>query len=76
VVSVGLTVSDPVADVEPNVPGVMAMVAAPVVFQLNVLLEPDSILAGLTVNEVIFGLSTVTVSLAVTEPAEFVAVKV
>jgi hypothetical protein len=45
-------------------------------FQLSVLLAPDSMVDGLAVNDVIFGLVTVSVALAVTAPAVFVAVSV
>ena len=70
---------DPLADVDVNVPGVMAILLAPIVAQLSVLLNPDAILAGLAVNELIVGLAaavTVTVSVDVLEPAAFVAVSV
>ena len=70
----------PLAAAEVNVPGVMAMLVAPVVTQLNVLLEPSLIVPGLAVNEVMTGLLTaaftVTVTVAVTEPDAFVAVSV
>jgi hypothetical protein len=56
VVAVGLTVVDPLAEGEVNVPGVMAMLVAPVVTQLSVLLEPEAMLVGLAVKEVIVGL--------------------
>jgi hypothetical protein len=55
VVAVGLTVVDPLADVDVNVPGVMAMFVAPVVTQLNVLLVPVTTLTGFAVKEVIAG---------------------
>jgi hypothetical protein len=72
---VGFTVIDPVADVEVKVPGVMAIDAAPVTFQLSELLEPSEMVAGLALNDVISGAFTVTMILDVTEPAEFVAVR-
>jgi len=64
--------------VDVNVPGVMAMLVAPVVAQLSVLLEPAVILAGLAEKELIVGLLvfTVTVSVEVVEPAALVAVSV
>jgi hypothetical protein len=66
--------------VDVKVPGVMAMFVAPVVTQLSVLLEPELILAGLAVNALIVGLLaatvTVTVVVAVVEPAALVAVNV
>jgi len=65
--------------VEVNVPGVMAILAAPLVVQLSVLLEPESMLAGLAVKELIVGLLTpftVMVSVDVVEPAVLVAASV
>lgn len=47
VVAVGLTLVELLADVDVNVPGAMAMLVAPVVPQLSVLLEPDVMFAGL-----------------------------
>jgi len=78
VVAVGLTLVEPVADVDVNAPGVMAILAAPVVAQLSVLLEPAVILAGLAEKELIVGLLvfTVTVSVEVVETAALVAVSV
>ena len=49
---------EPLAAVDVNVPGVMAIVAAPVVAQLSVLLEPEAMLAGLAVKELIVGLAS------------------
>jgi hypothetical protein len=79
VVAVGLTLVEPVLDVEVKVPGVMAMLVAPVVVQLSVLLEPEVTLVGLAVKESITGLLgglTVTVSVDVVEPAVLVAASV
>jgi hypothetical protein len=81
VAEVGLTSVEPLAEVEVNVPGVMAMLAAPVVAQLRVLLEPELMDVGLAEKEVIVGLEdeevvTVTVVVAVAEPVELVAVSV
>jgi len=80
VVAVGLTLVEPLADVEVKVPGVMAIEVAPVVDQLRELLEPELMLVGLALNELIVGALptgvTVTVAVAVTEPAELVAVTV
>ena len=62
-----------------NVPGVMARLVAPVVAQLSVLLEPEVILVGLAVKELILGspaVLTVTVSVDVVEPAVLLAVSV
>jgi hypothetical protein len=77
VVAVGLTLVEPLANVDVNVPGAMAILVAPVVAQLSVLLEPEVILVGLAVNELMVGFSavvTVTVSVDVVEPAALVAV--
>ncbi|MGB7281752.1 MAG: hypothetical protein WBE13_05770 [Candidatus Acidiferrum sp.] len=70
---------EPVAAAEVKVPGVMLMLVAPVVTQLNVLLAPELMLVGLAVNEVMAGLAsavTVTVAVAVVDPTPFVAVRV
>ncbi|HTT34044.1 MAG TPA: hypothetical protein VMH48_10620 [Methylomirabilota bacterium] len=75
----GLTFVEPVAEVDVNVPGVMAMVVAPLVVQLRVLLEPEVMLVGLAEKELIVGALpafTVTVTFKVLEPVEFVAVSV
>ena len=77
VVAVGLTLVEPLAAVDVNVPGVMAILVAPVVAQLSVLLEPEVMLVGLAVKELIVGLLTVftvTVSVDVVEPAALVAI--
>jgi hypothetical protein len=79
VVAVGLTSVEPLADVDVNVPGVITIFVAPVVTQFNPLLEPELMLAGLAVNELMVGfdgVATVTVAVAVVEPDEFVAVSV
>jgi hypothetical protein len=79
VVAVGLTLVEPLAWVDVNVPGVMATLVAPLVAQLSVLLAPEVTLVGLAVNELIVGLLaefTVTVSVDVVEPAVLVAVSV
>jgi hypothetical protein len=79
VVAVGLTLVEPLANVEVNVPGVIAMLVAPLVVQLNVLVDPELMLVGLAVKELMVGLLaafTVTVTVDVTEPALFVAVSV
>ncbi len=58
-------------------PGVMAMLVAPFVDQLSVVLAPELIVAGLTAKELIVGMVfTVTVCVEVTEPAASVAVSV
>jgi hypothetical protein len=78
VVEAGLTLVEPVADVEVKVPGAMAIEVAPVVDQLRELLEPELMLVGLAEKEFMVGLAgageTVTVVVMVTEPAELVAV--
>jgi hypothetical protein len=55
VVSVGVTLVVPVADVELKFPGVIAIVVARLVDQLNVLLDPELTLAGDAVNAVTVG---------------------
>jgi hypothetical protein len=80
VVAVGLTLVELLPDVDVYVPGVMAILVAPVVAQVSVLLEPEVMPAGLAVNELIVGLLpavlTVTVSVDVAAPAALVAVSV
>ena len=79
VVAAGLTLVEPLAEVDVKVPGVMVTLVAPLVAQLNVLLEPAVMLARFAVNELIVGMGateTVTVSVDVVEPAAFVAVNV
>ncbi len=78
VVAVGLTLVEPLADVDVNDPGVIAILDAPEVAQLKVLLEPEVMLVGFAAKELIVGLLpdvTVTVAVAVTDPLE-VAVNV
>ena len=48
--------AEPLADVEVNVPGVMAILVAPVVTQLSMLLAPAFTLVGFAANEVIVGM--------------------
>jgi len=80
VVEVGLTLVEPVAELEVKVPGVIEIVVAPEVDQLRLLLEPESMPAGLAVKELIVGLLaetvTVTLTVDVLEPEELVAVTV
>ena len=79
VVAVGFTLVEPLAEVDVNVPGVMAILAAPVVAQLNVLLAPEVMAVGLAVKALIVGLPVVfkvTVTVDVLEPAASVAVSV
>jgi hypothetical protein len=80
-VAVGLTLVEPLADEEVKEPGVMARLVAPLVVQLSVVLEPEVMLEGLAINELIVGLLelvvfTVTVTVDVVEPEELVAVSV
>ena len=77
--AVGLTVVEPVADVDVKVPGEIATVVASVVAQLSVLLAPELMPVGFAVKDVIVGLASAamaTVALAVAEPAALVAVRV
>lgn len=75
VVAVGLTVVDPVSDVEVKAPGVIATLVASAVDQLSVLLAPAVMLAALAEKVLILGfLLTATVTRSVVEPASFVAV--
>jgi len=55
VVAVGLMLVEPLADVDVNVPGVMARLVAPADAQLSVLLVPEFMLVGFAVKEVIVG---------------------
>ena len=72
VVAVGLTLVEPLADAEVNVPGVMAMLVAPLVAQLRTLLEPEAIVAELAVKELMVGalpgMVTTMVTVAVVVP--------
>ncbi len=75
----GLTLVEPLDEVEVNVPGVIAMLLAPVVTQLGVLLEPAVIVVGLAANELMvgaLGAVTETVAADVAEPEVLVAVRV
>ena len=68
---------EPLAEVEVNVPGVIAMLVAPLVTQVSVLLAPEAMVAGAAVNELIVGSPagvTVTVTVAVVDPAALEAV--
>lgn len=72
--AVGLTVVDPVSDVDEKAPGVIATLVAFAVDQLSVLLAPAVILAELAPKELISGLSlTITVTRFVLEPTSLVA---
>lgn len=79
VVAAGLTAVEPLADAEVKVPGVMAMLVAPVVVQPSVLDPPELMLAGLAVKALISGkldACTVIVNVAVVDRVPFVAVRV
>jgi hypothetical protein len=73
VVEVGLTLVDPLADVDVKLPGVMAMLAAPVVTQFRVLLDPDVMPVGLAAKDVIAGAEPLLVLLGdvLDEPPQF-----
>jgi hypothetical protein len=77
---VGLTLVEPLAFDEVKVPGVMAMLVAPVVDQDKVLLEPEFMVVGLAVKELMVGepcaalTVTVTVLLGVRVEFELMAV--
>lgn len=58
VVAIGRTLVEPLPDVEVNVPGVIAMLAAPVEDQLSVALVPEFMFVGLAENEVMVGMSS------------------
>ena len=76
----GDTLVEPLAEVDVSPPGLMLMLAAPVVAQLSVLLAPELMLVGFAEKELIVGFPTtgvtVTVAVPVTEPALLVAVNV
>jgi len=55
VVAVGFMLIEPLAEVDVNVPGAMAILVAPAAAQLSVLLVPEFTLAGSAVKEVIVG---------------------
>jgi hypothetical protein len=55
VVAEGLTFVEPLADVDVNVPGVMAILVAPADVQLSALLVLELMLVGFAVKEVIVG---------------------
>ncbi|HXX28592.1 MAG TPA: hypothetical protein VEI99_08990 [Terriglobales bacterium] len=54
-VTVGFTLVEPLADVDVNVPGVIATPVAPAVDQLNVLLRPEFTPLGSAAKEMIVG---------------------
>ncbi len=70
VVAVGLRITDPLADVDAKVPGVMATPVAPEVVQLSVVVEPLMIDAGLAEKELMVGAATcLTIGTFFTQPA-------
>jgi len=58
VVAVGFTLIEPLAEVELNPPGAIAILVAPLVSQLSVLPAPEFMLVGLAVKEEIAGTET------------------
>jgi hypothetical protein len=78
-VAAGATTVEPLAAVEVNPPGLMLILAAPVVFQLSVLFELGATVDGFAMNELMDSVLpdvTVTVTVLVAEPALFEAVSV
>ena len=70
VVAVGLKTTDPLAEVDANVPGVTATPVAPVAAQFSVVLAPAIIDTGLAVNEPIVGAATsLMVGVGLVQPA-------
>jgi hypothetical protein len=55
VVAVGLMLVEPLADVDVNVPGVIAIPVAPAAAQLSVLVVPEFMLVGFAAKDVIVG---------------------
>jgi hypothetical protein len=79
VVSVGPTLTDPVAELDEKLPGLIEMLVVLLDAQLSVLLEPSRIFAGLALNELIVGFGgavTITFTVAVTVPSLFLAFRV
>lgn len=75
-VAVGLTLVEPVADVDVKVPGVMAMLVAPVTIQLSVLLAPELMLVGSAVKEAMVGTEPFEVGETVTpQPVSWAQMK-
>jgi hypothetical protein len=58
IVAVGFTLVELLADVDVNVPGVMAILIAPAVAQLKVLLAPAFMFTGFAVKELIVGIES------------------
>ena len=70
VVDVGLTLVEPPAELDVNLPGVMAIVVAPLADHLTVLLAPELMLVGLAENEVIEGFEVLFPDDAVDAPLQ------
>ena len=66
-------VVEPLAAVDVNVPGVMAIVVAPVAAQLRVLLEPEFMLVGFAVKEVTAGIEPLLVGAVEPQPVNIIA---
>src|ERR1700722_9922993 len=67
---VGLTLVEPPAELDVKLPGVMAIVVAPLADQLTVLLAPELMLVGLAENEVIEGFEVLFPDDAVDAPLQ------
>jgi hypothetical protein len=70
VVDVGLTLVEPPAELDVKLPGVMAIVVAPLADHLTVLLAPELMLVGLAVNEAIEGFEVLFPDDAVDAPLQ------
>ena len=70
VVDVGLTLVEPPAELDVKLPGVMAIVVAPLADQVTVLLAPELMLVGLAENEVIEGFEVLFPDDAVDAPLQ------
>jgi hypothetical protein len=66
VVDVGVTLVEPLASADVKVPGVMVILAAPVVAQWRLLAVPELTELGVAVNEVMIGFAMFTVKLCET----------
>jgi hypothetical protein len=70
VVVVGLRDTEPLAEVAAKLPGVTAMLVAPDVVQLKVVLAPAVMAVGLAANDAIVGAgSCLTVGIGAVQPA-------
>jgi hypothetical protein len=70
VVAVGLRATEPVAEVDAKLPGVMVTLVGPDVVQLSVVLAPAVIEAGLAVKDAMVGAgSCLTVGIGAVQPA-------